>query len=316
VTQVTLLVGNFNLWPGGAPVSGTLQNCPPSDGTFTYSIEATGLGGTSRLQRQVLVTEVPTPITPDTPTPVTPDTPTPPTPDTPTPPTPDTPTPVTPDTPTPPTPDTPTPPVVYAFTATPGQIQAGECVNVSWQVGGDAVQIDLLRDGILIFPSAPFSGSFQDCLNTAGSYTYRLAVLGSNNEMVTDDRGVTVTEASSSVPLQGTTWFLESYLNGTTISPVLPGTAITAVFGEDGQLRGSSGCNTYSANYTADGSSIFIGPPIGTQSLCSDPPGIMEQEAAYLLALPMASSYQISSFSLTIQDVNGRIVLQYTARRT
>jgi heat shock protein HslJ len=178
------------------------------------------------------------------------------------------------------------------------------------------VQIDLLRNGILVLPNAPFSGSIQDCLNTAGSYTYRLTVLGSNGDTFAEDRGVTVTAGSSNLPLQGTTWYLESYLEGTATSAILPGTAVTAIFGADGQLSGSGGCNNYSANYTADAGSIFILPPVGNQLICPNPPGIMEQEAAYLLALPMATSYEISSSTLTLQDANGRVVLQYTARRT
>jgi heat shock protein HslJ len=260
-----------------------------------YSIEATGTGGTSRLQRQVFVSSKPTPQMTDTPVP-----------------------PQATDTPVPP-PETPTPipPVIYTFIVNPAQIQANECVTASWQVGGDAAQIELLRDGIVILPNAPFSGSIQDCLSTAGSYTYRLEVLSRNGDTVAEEQGVTVTEASTGLPLQGTTWFLESYYDGVAaMIGMIPGTSITAVFGEDGQLSGSSSCNTYSANYTTDGSSISIGPPTGTQSLCTEPPDVMEQEASYLSVLPNATSYEISSSYLTIQDANGRVVLQYTARRT
>ncbi len=83
---------------------------------------------------------------------------------------------------------------------------------VSWQVGGDVSQIDLLRNGILIVPNAPFSGSIQDCLNSSGSYAYRLQVLGRNGQTKSDEKSVTVTDTPSGPPLQGTTWFLESYL--------------------------------------------------------------------------------------------------------
>jgi heat shock protein HslJ len=295
VTRVTLLRGNIDLWPGGAPISGTLQDCPPGSGSVNYSIEATGPGGTSRLQRQVLISEIPTPVMTDTPIP-----------------------PQATYTPTPqPSTPIPIPPVIYIFTVDPSQIQANECVTASWQVGGDAAQIELQRNGVVILPNAPFSGSIQDCLSTAGSYTYRLEVLGRNGDTVVEDRGVTVTEASTGLPLQGTTWFLESYFDGIgAIVGLVPGTSITAVFDQGGQLSGSSGCNTYSANYTADGSSISIGPPTGTQSSCAEPPGIMEQEASYLSVLPTATSYEISSSFLTIQDANGRVVLKYTARRT
>ncbi len=304
VNKVTLLRDSVILWPGGAPVSGTIQDCPPSAGSVTYSIEATGVGGTSRLQRNVLVNQIPTPVVTNTPTPpLSTNTPIPP---------------QATDTPVQPTwTPTPLPPVIYEFTAAPPEIQTSECVNVLWQVGGDVTQIDLLRNGIPILPNAPFSGSIQDCLNSAGSYTYLLSVAGRNGQLVTEEQIVTVNESSTDLPLQGTTWFLESYFDGVGATVALiPGSSITADFGTDGQLTGSSGCNTYTSTYTTDSSSISISAPSATQILCADPLGIMEQESAYLAVLPMASSYNISSFILTISDFNGRVILQYTARRT
>ncbi len=295
VTKVTLLRGTVDLWPAGAPVSGTWQDCPPSTGTVNYSIEATGPGGTSRLQRQVFVNPVPTPIVTNTPIP-----------------------PQSTDTPVPPPASpTPIPPVIYTFSANPSQIEVSECVDVSWQTGGAATQRDLLRNGVTILPNAPASGSISDCLNTAGAYTYRLEVSGSSGEIVAEDRSVTVSEASTELPLQGTTWFLVSYFDGVGASVgLLPGTSITAVFGANGQLSGSAGCNTYSATYSTDGSSLTIGPAATSQLSCTDPPGIMEQESGYLAALNMANAYNISSPILTISDANGRVVMQFTARRT
>ncbi len=300
VTGITLRRGNVDLWPGGAPVSGTLQDCPPNPGSVNYIIEATGPGGTSRLQRNVLVNERSTPTVTSTPVPpqVT-DTPVPPQ--------------VT-DTPVPP-PSTPTPipPVIYAFSAAPTEIETGGCVNVTWQVGGDAAQIDLLRDGVIVVPNAPYSGVIQDCLMSAGTYTYQLVVLGRNGDTITQDQSISVSEASSSLPLQNTSWSLMSYFDGVGASRnVLSSTSITAIFGEDGQLNGSADCSTYAANYTEDGSSISIGVPSVTQ-LCEETTGITEQESDYISVLPMATSYEISSSFLTISDASGRVILQYTA---
>ncbi len=55
VSTVKLTRNTVDLWPGGAPVSGTLQDCPPGSGQIAYTLEATGPGGTSRLQRTVNV---------------------------------------------------------------------------------------------------------------------------------------------------------------------------------------------------------------------------------------------------------------------
>ncbi len=308
VSSVKLTRGNVEIWPGGAPISGTLQDCPPDSGQAVYTLEATGPGGTSRLQRTINVLPRPTAVVTNTPPP------------------PEatatlTPTPVTP---------TPIPPIIYSFTTNPSELETGECTIVTWQVGGDVSQIDLLRNGIIIVPNAPFGGSIQDCLNATGSYVYRLQVLGRNGETEFEDRTVqvsdpptqptlvptaTATQSPVQPPLQDSSWFLQSYMDSTgSPVPVLQGSSITAFFDSSGELSGSSGCNTYSANYTADSSSISIGPPNSTQILCTDPPGVMEQESAYLALLPTASSFTINSELLSISDVNGRAILEFIIR--
>ena len=83
-------------------------------------------------------------------------------------------------------------------------------------------------------------------------------------------------------------WEVTAFLNGDAVSSPLPGTTLTATFGDDGTLSGSSGCNRYTTTYTTDQGAIEIAPPAGTKKLCPEPEGVMEQEAAYLAALPTA----------------------------
>jgi heat shock protein HslJ len=88
-------------------------------------------------------------------------------------------------------------------------------------------------------------------------------------------------------------------------------TEITAMFGDDGQVTGSAGCNNYFATYTAAGSSLTVGPAGVTQMYCEQPEGVMDQEMMYLQALEMSSSYQIRSGTLTIMDDTGATLLVY-----
>ena len=69
--------------------------------------------------------------------------------------------------------------------------------------------------------------------------------------------------------LTSSAWQLTQYQNkeGESV-PVLDGTEITAVFGEDRSLVGSSGCNTYTANYKTEGGAIAIGAVAATEGLC------------------------------------------------
>lgn len=288
VSRVQLLRGQLVLWDG-APVSGTLQDCPPGDGQVNYSIEATGPGGTSRLQRSVFVAEPPpnptnTPIASPT-SPVATAT------------------------------ATPVPATIISFSLNPTQIETGGCTQVSWQVGGDVVRIQISRNGNVLLDNAPYSGSEADCLEVSGSYTYRIEARGEDGQLESSQETLTVIDAPIGPPLEGTNWVLDSYYDGVgaMIRP-LAGTAITAVFGVDGNLTGSSGCNTYGASYTVDGNSLAIGPPAGTNSICGTPTGIMEQEQWYLTLLPTASSFNLSSGFLSISDENGRLILQYITR--
>ena len=83
-----------------------------------------------------------------------------------------------------------------------------------------------------------------------------------------------------------------SYNNGNqAVVGIIDGTTITAVFGEDGSLTGSAGCNNYTTSYTVDGDAITIGPAASTRKMCVEPEGVMEQEMAYLTALTTAATY-------------------------
>ena len=55
--------------------------------------------------------------------------------------------------------------------------------------------------------------------------------------------------------LVGSVWTLTA-LNG---QPPLPGTTITAEFGADGRVTGSSGCNDYPGPYEVDGNKLTFG---------------------------------------------------------
>lgn len=111
----------------------------------------------------------------------------------------------------------------------------------------------------------------------------------------------------------GGSWSLLFYNNGreALVSPI-PDTEITAIF-ETGRLRGHSGCNRYTTTYQADAGSLRIPPPAGTRMLCSEPPGLMEQEARYLELLPSTNSYLLRDGRiLELFDRAGARILQFS----
>ncbi len=115
-------------------------------------------------------------------------------------------------------------------------------------------------------------------------------------------------------PLTGTAWQMTRYDNGreAVVSP-LRGTEITALFGEDGSLAGSAGCNTYATTYALDGDNIRIGPIGITFMMCAEPEGIMAQESAYVAALESARSYSIEGDTLGLKDGEGKLAVSYVA---
>jgi heat shock protein HslJ len=106
-------------------------------------------------------------------------------------------------------------------------------------------------------------------------------------------------------------WEVTAFLNGDAVTSTLAGTTLTATFAADGTLSGSSGCNRYTTTYTTDRGEIEIAPPAGTRMTCAEPEGVMEQEAAYLAALPTATQYRLDGGSLTLLSADGTYVVTY-----
>jgi heat shock protein HslJ len=116
--------------------------------------------------------------------------------------------------------------------------------------------------------------------------------------------------------LEGTVWTAINYNNGQgAIVSVKTGTTISASFAGR-VMSGSAGCNTYQAGYALNGDAITIQMPASTFAYCADPPGVMDQETAYLAALPTAERYRIDGALLILERTDGARVATYTAGAT
>jgi heat shock protein HslJ len=91
--------------------------------------------------------------------------------------------------------------------------------------------------------------------------------------------------------------------------------AATLVFGEQGRLSGSTGCNSFSGTYTTAGSSltIVLGPM--TQKACVSPT-LTAQESAITAQLPTVSAYRITGTVLTLTGNENGELFTYTAAPT
>jgi hypothetical protein len=68
---------------------------------------------------------------------------------------------------------------ILQFSVTPSQITPGQCVFIQWNVGGPVQTVNILKNGVPFYNSAPFVGSSQDCLQVAGTYAYEIDAINS-----------------------------------------------------------------------------------------------------------------------------------------
>ncbi len=203
-------------------------------------------------------------------------------------------------------------PIIDSFSVTPGQIQTGQCVQINWSTSGATWLVRLLRNNVLVLDNAALSGSAQDCLQYPGSYPDQLVASTTSGQSTSRDQSVLVTEAPPTNPLAGKTFGLTD-LNG---SPILANTTITITFNADGTLNGSAGCNNYNGRYTANSGQITVSEASTTTIFCADPPGIMEQESAYINALRAAATFEFPdrSTQLIVRNAAGQEILRYILR--
>ena len=127
----------------------------------------------------------------------------------------------------------------------------------------------------------------------------------------------TAAPAAAAATLEGTPWLAVSCVDPAGwFRPVPPGVEITATF-QAGQVAGLAGCNQYSAGYqlAQDVAGIVrIGPAAATQRFCADPPGVMEQEGAYLRALERVARFHLVGERLVLQAADWSPLALYVPR--
>jgi polar amino acid transport system substrate-binding protein len=272
VDWVRLTANGAPLWDP-APNSGNTTHTPEAAGPMTYLLEVGWPGGPPITEkRQITVVEPVQPVPPE-----------------------------------PPAPD----PEIYLFDVTSSQIEAGNCVNVSWSVGGGTASVTLLRDGAVYLDGiTDFNGSFCDTLDTAREYTYRLLARGQAKDVSSEVKKVNVTAAPPQNPLAGTHWAVTSLQDGAV--PIVPDAPLTITFGTDGTVTGAGACMAFGGNYGAQGDSIWIAVQ-STALNCSELPDIearMAQDAGFLDLFPMATNFSLDGDYLLILDPGGMRLME------
>lgn len=114
----------------------------------------------------------------------------------------------------------------------------------------------------------------------------------------------TLVDQASDDPLDDTSWVLFAYRK----TKPIDGTRITAEF-QEGEIRGSAGCNSYFGSYKTDGNSIEMSEIAWTLMACMEPEGIMEQEQLIMSFLSDAQEYRLDDGQLQIFRSGGEALI-------
>ena len=101
-------------------------------------------------------------------------------------------------------------------------------------------------------------------------------------------------------------------LNSARAVPLPPGVVPTAGL-HDGVVRGSTGCNQYSAQYSVNGDSLDIGDLTMTRMACAPPRAEVEQ--AYVIAMGLVTTWAVEGQELVLSGDAGEL-LRYNLART
>jgi heat shock protein HslJ len=97
-------------------------------------------------------------------------------------------------------------------------------------------------------------------------------------------------------------WIVTGYNNGNgAVKTPVAKSILTMVFGSDGTLSGSSGCNRYSGGYSVDGSKLTVGPLASTQMACASS-DLNDQEAQFLAALEASETWSQDAGGLKLTN--------------
>ena len=109
--------------------------------------------------------------------------------------------------------------------------------------------------------------------------------------------------SAPAVSVDNSAWTLVSYGG----EALLAGSAFTVNF-EDGQVRGSAGCNSYGGEYTVNGDSIEIGMLMSTMMACADS-AVMDQEQVLLEFLGSVEKLEMSGGQLIFSRADGEALV-------
>ena len=104
-------------------------------------------------------------------------------------------------------------------------------------------------------------------------------------------------------------WIVTGIRRDGELAPPLTGTSLTVEFDESGRVFGSAGCNRFTAGYAATDGGLEITAAASTRMFRADPPGVMEQEDAFLALLVQVAVFTRGEDSLGLCGSSGAVLI-------
>jgi heat shock protein HslJ len=121
--------------------------------------------------------------------------------------------------------------------------------------------------------------------------------------------GLMLAACGSAPSLAGTTWKLVSYGSIANPTPAVPDVETSLTFGDDGQINGSMGCNSFFGGYKTKDAQITFDTIGSTMMACDDPR--MQQESTVFGLLTGTLNFKMDGDTLTISSSNGASALVF-----
>jgi putative lipoprotein len=186
---------------------------------------------------------------------------------------------------------------------------SGGCNTYSggYTLEGGSLTFGPLRTTLMMCaePAASVESSYLAALASVAAW----AIDGSTLTLSDEGGAALLVYAPHGAPSIVGSWIVTGYNTGSAITSPIGGADLTAVFGADGTVSGSSGCNRYHGSYTLGGESgIAIGPLASTKMACAEAE-LMTQEQQFLAALAASVTYERAPQGLTLMDATGMITV-------
>ncbi|MCU0312726.1 MAG: META domain-containing protein [Solirubrobacteraceae bacterium] len=178
--------------------------------------------------------------------------------------------------------------------------------------GGYEVDGENLRLGALASTRRACAGPADEVARrvTERLEAVRIQTIEDRTLRLRDEEGAALLVYAGSAPGVEGAWEARSVLFDDAIRGVLGEAALTAEFAAGGTVTGSTGCNTFSGTFEAEGTKIRIDPGAVTERACTDPEA-RRQEQGYLEALESAVRFDQVGPQLTLYDEQGRMAVTY-----